>query len=105
MNLPISDLRKGNLVRTEYGILPVGELYGNAIYAVKPDGRSVRVAEFAGIDLLDANLPDSVAGQIKDLLFKDFKRITDVDKAIIYVSDLQNWYYWNSGKKELEITL
>ena len=104
-NVKISDLRKGNLIQTEYGILPVFDISFNDVQVIAKDGRKLWAKQFEGIDLLNFNMPDIVLTQVKDLLFKDFKRITDVDSAIIYVSDLQNWYYWNSGKKELEITI
>lgn len=105
MNIPTSDLRKGNIISTEYGILPIHNICFNDIQVKTSDGRILWVNRLEGIDLLEFEFQESTVNQISSLINKEFKRITDVDRSIVFVHELQNWYYWNSGKQELKIEL
>lgn len=49
--IPTSDLRKGNLVKTEYGILPVHHIVFNDIYVLGNDGRVLYAREVEGVEL------------------------------------------------------
>ena len=105
MNIPVSDLRKGNLIQTEYGILPVHAISFNDIQVKAKDGRILWAKQFKGIDILNFTMPDSNIEQIRKLYNEMFKSIHTPAYSLNFVHELQNWYYWNSGKKELEIII
>lgn len=104
-NIKISDLRKGNLVKTEHGILPVHIISFNDIQVKAKDGRVLWAKQFEGIPANKIELKNKAIEQLRDLLQKEFKSVSECDNQIDFVHEVQNWYYWNSGKKELEITI
>jgi hypothetical protein len=51
MNIPISDLRKGNLISTEHGIVPVHHIVFSDVYALGKDNRVNYAMEVEGIGI------------------------------------------------------
>jgi len=51
--IPTSDLRKGNLIKTEYGILPVHAIIFNDVQVKGTDGRILWAKEVEGVELSD----------------------------------------------------
>lgn len=49
--IPTSDLRKGNLIKTEYGILPVHAISFNDVQVKGKDGRILWAKEIEGVEL------------------------------------------------------
>jgi len=80
--IPISDLRKGNLIKTEYGILPVHAIIFQEVQVKGKDGRILWAKETEGVYLESEEM---VWGRI-----------------IKYVHEKQNIYYWLNGL-EMEI--
>jgi len=80
--IPISDLRKGNLIKTEYGILPVHAIIFNEVQVKGNDGRILWAKETEGVYL---EREEMIWGRI-----------------IKYVHEKQNIYYWLNGS-EMEI--
>lgn len=91
--IPVSDLRKGNLVCTEFGILPVHHICFADIYVLGKDGRTLYAREVEGVGI----------GEI-DIIEVGKPLIAEVLKNWLYVHELQNWFYWNN-RKELKIKL
>lgn len=91
--IPISDLRKGNLIKTEYGILPVHALIFNEVQVKGKDGRILWAKEIEGIGI----------GEI-DIYKVGESLVSLVLRKWVFVHEMQNWYYWHSGK-ELELNL
>lgn len=104
MNIPVSDLRKGNLVQTEHGIVPVHHICFNDIYVKAKDGRVLYARDVNGLEAQNITSFGKAIEQIKELE-KIFNQVSIPDSGINFVHEVQNWYYWNSGKKELEITI
>ena len=82
--IPVSDLRKGNLIITEYGILPVHAIAFNEVQVVGTDGRILWAKQTEGVEIDSNNL--------KNISEKDKE-----DYLVVYsfVHELQNWFYWN----------
>jgi len=109
--IPTSDLRKGNLIKTEYGVLPVHAIIFQEVQVKGKDGRILWAKEVEGVEL-----SEEIMHEFKFELFpwgwvKNRLRITPFYFA--YKSDngccnlklaheLQNLYYWMERK---ELTL
>lgn len=89
--IPVSDLRKGNLVKTEFGILPVHHIVFSDIYVQGKDGRVLYAREVEGVEFLN--------GIHSNILF-----LNDIFRYWRFVHEFQNYYYW-SNRKELKIDL
>lgn len=89
------DLRKNNWVRTEFGIVRVAYTIWNDVYVFGKDNRTLyaRVAEGIGIGEFD------VINQVGETL------VSECLRTWLNVHELQNWYYWKTGGKELKIEL
>ena len=82
--IPTSDLRPGNLIQTEYGILPVHAIAFNDIQVMGSDGRILWAKKIEGVEITESHL----------------KNISDNDLTyflVIYqfLHELQNYFYWN----------
>ena len=87
-----SDLRKGNLVNTEYGILPVHAIVFNDVQVKGKDGRILWAKEVEGVEISFDNLYEMV------------KNVLGIDKAFVwsnikYLHQIQNYFYWNTFKE------
>lgn len=91
--IPTSDLRKGNLIKTEYGIVTVHAIVFNDVQVKGKDGRILWAKEVEGIGIGEIDI--NKIG--KTLVLK-------VIKKWLFVHEMQNWYYWNY-RKELKINL
>ncbi len=91
--IPISDLRKGNLIKTEYGILPVHAIVFNSVQVKGKDGRVLWAKEIEGVGI----------GEI-DIYRVGETLVAEVLRNWLFVHEMQNWYYWNNGK-ELDVDL
>lgn len=89
--IPISDLRKWNLIKTEYGILPVHAIVFNSVQVKGKDGRVLWAKEIEGVGI----------GEIHIKNIKGFM-LTEVLRNWLFVHEMQNWYYWHN-KQELEL--
>lgn len=94
-----SDLRKGNWVRTEFGICRVAYVIWNDIYVYGKDNRVnyAREVEGLGIGEIDTDKIKETFKNRKDL-------IKNVLKKWLFIHEMQNYYYWNN-RKELKIEL
>lgn len=93
------DLRRGNWVRTEYGICKVAYVIWNDVYVYAKDNRTNYAREVEGIgigEILGVSKIDSLQLENIDL--------SQVLKHWLFIHELQNFYYWNNGK-ELIINL
>ena len=54
--IPISDLRKGNLIKTEYGVLPVHAIVFNSVQVKGKDERILWAKEVEGVKLNEIEL-------------------------------------------------
>lgn len=88
-----SDLRKGNLIRTEHGIMPVHHICFDDIYVQAKDGRVLYAMEVEGIGI----------GEI-DIVKVGETLVAEVLRKWLFVHEMQNYIYWKTGK-ELKITL
>lgn len=93
--IPVSNLRKGNLIRTEYGILRIYEIVFSDIQVKGKDGRILWAKDIEGIGIGEFN----IIAQVGEIL------VAKVIKNWLYVHELQNWYYWNSGGKEINMEI
>lgn len=91
--IPISDLRKGNLIKTEHGILPVHSICFNDVYVQGHDGRTLYARQVEGLGIGEISLSEIDENLIREVL-----------KIWLCTHELQNWYYWKTGK-ELKIEL
>ena len=89
------DLRKGNYVRTEYGICRVAYVIWNDVYVYAKDNRTnyAREVEGIGIGEIEVNKLEVPAYFIRDVLNK-----------WLHIHELQNCFYWKF-RKELKIEL
>lgn len=95
--IPISDLRKGNLIKTEYGILPVYAIIFQEVQVKGKDGRILWVKEAEGVDICKIDYKKvnrDVLTIMKTAILGDW----------IFIHEMQNYYYWHN-RKELEISL
>jgi len=88
-----SDLRKGNWIRTEFGICQVAYVIWSDVYVYGKDGRVNYVREVDGLGIGEINIE-----QVGETL------VAEVLRVWLCVHELQNWYYWKTGK-ELKIEL
>jgi len=109
--IPISDLRKGNLIKTEYGILPIHDIVFNDVQVVGTDGRILWANEVEGVELTD-----SIMHGFEFELFpwgwvKPRFRITPFHFSyksdngccnLKFAHELQNLYYWIERKEEAQ---
>ena len=91
--IPTSDLRKGNLIKTEYGILPVHHIVFDDIYVKGKDGRVLYVREVEGVGIGEINIANVGESMVAKIL-----------RRWLFVHEMQNWYYWNY-RKEITIIL
>ena len=87
------DLRKGNWVRTEYGICRVAYVIWNDVYVYAKDNRTNYAREVEGIGIGEIESIQGCQTFIKEVL-----------KHWLFIHEMQNYYYWNH-KKELELNL
>ena len=87
------DLRKGNWVRTEYGICRVAYVIWNDVYVYAKDNRINYAREVEGIGIGEIDIQKVGETLVSECLRK-----------WLCVHELQNWFYWNH-KKELELNL
>lgn len=85
------DLRKNNLIRTEFGICRVAYVLWNDIYVYGSDGRVLYAAEPEGIGIGEINTKSI-----------DRSQLTEILKHWLFVHEMQNYIYWTTGK-ELEL--
>lgn len=95
--IPISDLRPGNLIKTEYGILSVHSIVFDSVQVKGKDGRILWAKEIEGLLVSFIEISRLLRGYV------------DADKAFVwnnikFIHQLQNHYYWNTFK-ELELGL
>jgi len=115
--IPVSDLRKGNLVKTEHGILPVHHICFNDIYVQGKDGRTLYAREVEGVELTDEILSlfkieveYTNGGWLRwkkenfKLLDRKLPHPIDHMNYILLAHELQNLYYWIE-RKELKSNL
>lgn len=120
MCIPVSDLRKGNLVRTEHGILPVHHLVFGDVYVLGKDQRVLYARNVEGFDI-DINV---ICGLFEDVQTDEndgevriqnccFDTFNDglcysagegmaLSEPVNYAHELQNLYYW-LNRKELKL--
>lgn len=89
--IPTKNLRKGNLIRTEHGELPVHHIVFNDIYVKGKDGRVLYAAEIEGVGIGEIHVINVEKNQLTELL-----------KHWLFVHEMQNYIYWTTGK-ELEL--
>lgn len=113
--IPISDLRKGNLIKTEYGILPVHALIFNEVQVKGKDGRILWAKEIEGVELSEfavSTLFSSVEFRGKELSIQNccFEYFREglcysagegcvFSEPIKLIHELQNIYYWIERKE------
>ena len=85
------DLRKNNLVRTEFGICRVAYAIWNDVYVYGKDNRVNYVREVEGLGIGEVDFSDIDKDLIREVLH-----------VWLFIHELQNWYYWKTGK-ELEL--
>lgn len=89
--IPISDLRKGNLIKTEYGILPVHAIIFNEVQVKGKDGRILWAKEIEGVginsDLFDRSNLLNFARKIENIGIV-------CNWQIAFVHEAQNLHYW-----------
>lgn len=120
--IPTSDLRKGNLVKTEYGVVPVHHIVFNDIYVLGNDGRVLYSMEVNGVELSEELLVSfefekyDDGGELKGNdcfyihknsgftvgLTPKFCMIGYRNVLLKFAHELQNLFYWIKRK---EITL
>lgn len=89
-----SDLRKGNLVRTEHGVRKVAYVIWNDVYVYGEDGRTLYVREVEGIGIGEFDIINQVGETL----------VAEVLRTWLFVHEMQNYFYWSNGK-ELKIEL
>ena len=112
--IPVSDLRKGNLIKTEHGILPVHSIVFNAVQVKGTDGRILWANQVEGVELSDEILKGfgieveyTNGGWLRwrkgnfKLLDRKLPHPIDHMNYILLAHELQNLYYWIE-RKELE---
>lgn len=97
--IPVSDLRKGNFIRTEYGILPIHVIIFNDVQVKGKDGRILWAKEIEGIGIGEID-----TDKIKETFKNRKDLIKNVLKKWLFVHEMQNWYYWHN-RKELKLIL
>lgn len=96
--IPTSDLRKGNLVKTEYGILPVHAIVWNSIMVKGNDERVLWAKEVEGVDfknniklLSGEQLLPKIKNWIDDEVhYQGIPGWRDLE----YIHEAQNLFYW-----------
>lgn len=106
--IPTSDLRKGNLVKTEYGILPVHAIVWNSIMVKGNDERVLWAKEVEGIDFKD-NIQSLSGSQLLSKIKKwvaNEKHYSEIPgwRDCKYLHEAQNLFYWMFNE-ELKIQL
>lgn len=116
--IPTSDLRKGNLVKTEYGILPVHTTAFNDVQVKGKDGRILWAKEVEGVELSEDILVGfgfekfDDCGELKRddcfCIHKDsgftigltpkFCMIGYRNVSLKFAHELQNTFYWIKRK-------
>ena len=110
--IPVIDLRKGNLIRTEYGVLPVHAIIFNEVQVKGKDGRILWAKEIEGVELSEKimngfGVVDN--GRYYSLGKSNFLILLTPRHWLIgyrdtiqrFTHELQNTYYWIE-RKELE---
>lgn len=82
------NLRKGNWVRTEFGICKVAFVIWGDVYVYAKDNRTNYAREVEGIGIGEFD----VIGQVGESL------VAECLKTWLFIHELQNWYYWKTGK-------
>lgn len=95
MNLPVSDLRKGNLIKTEHGILAVHHICFGDIYVCGKDGRILYARNTEGILINDESV--DFREQLLEL-YAIAKPIWEKLNHMIFIHQVQNIYYWLTNK-------
>lgn len=91
--IPVSYLRPGNFIRTEYGILRVHTTAFKDVMVEGKDGRKLWAKQVEGIGI----------GEI-DIYKIGETLVAECLRKWLFVHELQNWYYW-INRKELELNL
>lgn len=122
MNIHVSDLRKGNLILTEHGVMPVHHIVFDDIYVQGIDGRVLFARQVEGVEtshtlmiqygfkLYDDN--GEIKGNdrfysrpgLKGCFTLPNYRYSLNDNTYPYFHELQNVTYWLT-KQELKINL
>lgn len=110
--IPASDLRKGNLVKTEYGILPVHAIAFNDVQVIGTDGRILWANQVEGVELSEEILKRFgieveytnggwLRWQIEDFKLLDRKLPHPIAHSnyILFAHELQNLFYWIKRKE------
>ena len=117
--IPTSDLRKGNLVKTEYGILPVHHIVFDDVYVLGKDGRVLYARNVEGVELSEELLVSfefekhDDGGELKGndcfYIHKDsgftvgltpkFCLIGYRNVSLKFAHELQNLFYWIKRKE------
>ena len=103
MNIKTSELRAGNIVKTEFGICRVHAIVWNDIVVIGKDGRKNWAKKVEGFDIQNLTCFGKAIEQINEL-FKKIRFVGNCDMQYKYVHQAQNFYYWIT-KTELEINL
>ena len=93
MSINTGDLRKGNWVRTEFGVCRVAYVIWGDVYVYGKDGRTNYARIVEAIRIGEINI--SMIGKTL---------IAEVLRKWLFVHELQNYYYWKYHK-ELELNL
>lgn len=88
-----SDLRKGNWVKTEFGICKVAYVIWNDVYVYGKDNRTNYAREVEGIGIGEIDI-----AKVGETL------VAEVLRKWLHVHEMQNYIYWNTGK-ELKMEL
>ncbi|MCE5332696.1 MAG: hypothetical protein LLF95_11240 [Bacteroidales bacterium] len=126
-NILTSDLRKGNLIKTEYGILPVHAIVFQEVQVKDRDGRILWAKEIEGVELSEDLIKTfgfefnevvmalwkecwfkGHPSQRFDLYFKNHKILMSsryqtfsesLETDIKFAHEIQNLYYWIERKE------
>ena len=114
--IPVSDLRKGNFIKTEYGILPVHAIVFDSIQVKGKDGRILWAREILGVVLSKKILCDmgfekrgnelsngvTCLEEFKDGICYSAGEGLPLSAPVHFAHELQNLHYWIE-KQELEL--